>query len=262
MTFFGSRASRVIAVCGAAVLAMTISGMAQQPDAEAPQGRGGRGGGRGGVAPALFTVADTNKDGAVTRDELKGTFDRWYTAADSANSGSVTQDQLASVDTGYVLGVAGGEPVVIPNLHSFWSTREYVWWSVETGDQTSELWRAAREAPGASELVGSFAHDGWDAGTESHAVRSRNLNGDPDVVVAPLTELTAEQLLAQGGGGTITNMLGTDASDVYYTTGGVFWRRNPADVEEEALFYAATGGCDDRIGFTLREGWNELRRNR
>jgi type 1 glutamine amidotransferase len=99
MTFTGSRASRAIALCGGAVLAMTISGTAQQPEAQAPQARGGRGGGRGGVGPALFTVADANKDGAITRDELKGTFDKWYTAADTANAGSVTQAQLASVIT-------------------------------------------------------------------------------------------------------------------------------------------------------------------
>ena len=58
------------------MLAMTMSGAAQQPLPQAPQGAG-RGGGRGGgVGPALFTVADSNKDGAVSRDELKGTFDK------------------------------------------------------------------------------------------------------------------------------------------------------------------------------------------
>ena len=45
--------------------------------------RGRRGGGRGGVAPALFTAADSNKDGSVTREELKATFDSWFTAADT-----------------------------------------------------------------------------------------------------------------------------------------------------------------------------------
>ena len=99
MKFTGSGASRAIALCGGAVLEITISGSAQQQAPQAPQGPGGRGGGRGGVAPALFTVADTNKDGAITRDELKGTFDKWYTAADTANAGSVTQAQLANVIT-------------------------------------------------------------------------------------------------------------------------------------------------------------------
>jgi type 1 glutamine amidotransferase len=51
------------------------------------------------VGPALFTVADSNKDGAVSRDELKGTFDKWYTAADASNAGSVTAAQLATVIT-------------------------------------------------------------------------------------------------------------------------------------------------------------------
>ncbi|HEU4939023.1 MAG TPA: ThuA domain-containing protein [Vicinamibacterales bacterium] len=93
---------KAIALCGGAMLAMTISGTAQQPAPQAGQPQGGRGGGggRGGaVATALFTVADGNKDGAVSRDELKGTFDKWYTAADTANAGSVTAAQLATAVT-------------------------------------------------------------------------------------------------------------------------------------------------------------------
>src|SRR4051812_30307142 len=91
------RGSTAIALCGGAMLAMTISGTAQQPPAQA---QGGRGGGRGGgVGAGLFTAADTNKDAAVTREELKGTFDKWYTAADTANAGSITPAQLAAVVT-------------------------------------------------------------------------------------------------------------------------------------------------------------------
>lgn len=93
--------ARLIALCGGAILAMTISGTAQQPTpAGAQGGRGGGGGGRGGVGPALFTVADINKDGAVSRNELKGTFDKWYTAADTSNAGSVTPAQLAAAVSG------------------------------------------------------------------------------------------------------------------------------------------------------------------
>ncbi|MEN3339577.1 MAG: hypothetical protein V7647_3253 [Acidobacteriota bacterium] len=97
-----SRTTVAIAVCGAALLATTARGVAQQPAPAAPaaqpaQGRaGGGGGGRGGVAPALFTAADTNKDGAVSREELKASFDAWFSAADSSRAGSVTQDQLAT----------------------------------------------------------------------------------------------------------------------------------------------------------------------
>ena len=61
--------------------------------AQAPAG--GRGGGRGGgVAAAFFTAADTNKDGWLTRDELKSTFDAWYTSWDGAKSNALTQDQV------------------------------------------------------------------------------------------------------------------------------------------------------------------------
>jgi type 1 glutamine amidotransferase len=64
------------------------------------QGRGGRGGGRGGgnMAPALFTVMDENNDGAVTRDEFRAAFERWFTAA-NGGSGSLTAAQLTSTLT-------------------------------------------------------------------------------------------------------------------------------------------------------------------
>lgn len=57
---------------------------AQQP---APGGRGG--GGRGGAALNLFTAADANKDGFLTKEELESAFTKW--AGDSA-----TQEQLAT----------------------------------------------------------------------------------------------------------------------------------------------------------------------
>ena len=99
MKVTGSKAAHTLVLCGAALVAATMSGVAQQAPA-APGGQGGgRGGGRGGVGTALFGAADTNKDGSVTRDELKGTFDKWYTAADSGNAGSVTPAQLAAAVT-------------------------------------------------------------------------------------------------------------------------------------------------------------------
>ena len=57
-----------------------------------PQAQGGRGG--GGVAPALFGATDTNSDGAVTRDEFKAAFVKWFASWDAAKAGTVTQDQL------------------------------------------------------------------------------------------------------------------------------------------------------------------------
>ena len=56
----------------------------------------GRGGGRGGAGGALFTAADKNRDGAVTRDELKATFDGWYSTWDTARTGALTQAQLSA----------------------------------------------------------------------------------------------------------------------------------------------------------------------
>jgi type 1 glutamine amidotransferase len=71
-------------VAGAVALFLT-SLVAQQ----AP----GRGGGRGGAALSVFTAADADKDGFVSRDELRQTFLKWLGSGDS------TQEQLAAAIT-------------------------------------------------------------------------------------------------------------------------------------------------------------------
>jgi type 1 glutamine amidotransferase len=73
-----------------------MGGIAQQP---APQGPGaapgGRGGGGGrGAAPGFFTALDTDKDGSLTKAEMRATFDRWFGQWDTANSGALTQEQV------------------------------------------------------------------------------------------------------------------------------------------------------------------------
>jgi type 1 glutamine amidotransferase len=79
------------AIAAVAALAWTGAVIAQ-----APQGRGGGGGGRGGVGVGLFTALDANKDAAVTRDEMKTAFDKWYTEWDTAKSNALTQEQLTA----------------------------------------------------------------------------------------------------------------------------------------------------------------------
>jgi type 1 glutamine amidotransferase len=88
----------------AAVLSVGVftSMKAQQPPA-------GRGGGRGGSAVNVFTAADANKDGFVSRDELKAAFAKWLADGDTARSGSVTQEQLATA-----LNAAFPQPVAAP----------------------------------------------------------------------------------------------------------------------------------------------------
>lgn len=80
------------ALCVAALWAGTALESAGQPAPQAPAA-GGRG---GGIAPALFAAADANKDAALTREEFKAAFDKWFSSADSATAGSVTQEQLAA----------------------------------------------------------------------------------------------------------------------------------------------------------------------
>ncbi len=56
--------------------------------------RGGGMGGAAGLAPGLFTAADTDKNGTLTLTELKATFVKWSTDFDSGKSGSLDIDQL------------------------------------------------------------------------------------------------------------------------------------------------------------------------
>jgi Ca2+-binding EF-hand superfamily protein len=70
------------------------------PGGGGQRGGGDRpGGGRGFgparlVGPGLFTAADADKDGSLTRTELKGTFAKWFTDWDAEKSGSLTEDKL------------------------------------------------------------------------------------------------------------------------------------------------------------------------
>jgi type 1 glutamine amidotransferase len=70
--------------------------MAAPTAAPVPQGQGGGGrrGGRGGVSATLFTLADANKDGSLSRPELKATLEQWATTWDRTNTGSLTAEQV------------------------------------------------------------------------------------------------------------------------------------------------------------------------
>ncbi len=56
-------------------------------------GGGGFGPGRF-IGPALFTAADADKDGTITRAELKGTFEKWFSEWDSDKSGTLDEEKL------------------------------------------------------------------------------------------------------------------------------------------------------------------------
>src|SRR6185503_7698539 len=86
------------AVCAATLAASTMGAIgAQQAPAPGPGAapQGGRGG-RGGVAPGVFSAADIDKDGSVTRGELLSTLEKWFADADTAKTGAITQDQLVT----------------------------------------------------------------------------------------------------------------------------------------------------------------------
>jgi hypothetical protein len=74
-----------------------------QRDGGDPQGGRGRGPGGGGpvgmggpanLAPGVFGAADGNKDGSLSREELKATFEKWFAEFDSAKSGSLNEETL------------------------------------------------------------------------------------------------------------------------------------------------------------------------
>ena len=104
-----SSATIVISLALSALAVGSVSGQAPTSAQGAPAGpasaqgatagQAGRGGGRGGgggVAPALFVQADSNKDGTVTRGELMATIEKWYLDADTAKAGSITPEQLST----------------------------------------------------------------------------------------------------------------------------------------------------------------------
>lgn len=96
----GSTATLLTSVCTVVLCAGTLASLEAQQSPPAPQAQqaapGGRGGGRGGAAAGVFAATDSNKDGAVTRDEMKAAFAKWLSDGDAARTGSLTQDQLAA----------------------------------------------------------------------------------------------------------------------------------------------------------------------
>jgi hypothetical protein len=75
---------------GAVVVALTIGGLTTLPAQQA--GCGG-----GGLGQTFFTAADANKDGFLTRDELRAAVVGWLAQGDTAKTGSLTENQLSTV---------------------------------------------------------------------------------------------------------------------------------------------------------------------
>ena len=67
---------------------------AMQPQARGGFGPPGRGGIGAGVTPAIFSVADANRDGAVSRVEFVSTLTAWFDAWDTKRTGFVTSNQV------------------------------------------------------------------------------------------------------------------------------------------------------------------------
>ncbi|HEX6463557.1 MAG TPA: ThuA domain-containing protein [Vicinamibacterales bacterium] len=112
MKTHGSRAPLALAAGAAVLLTIALVHLTAHAQAPAPQAPGGGrgGGGRGGIAPALFLAIDANKDGAVTRDEFTGAFDKWFTQWDSSNSGALTAQQIGEGLTKVVAAYAPPAP--------------------------------------------------------------------------------------------------------------------------------------------------------
>ena len=94
----------------AAVCAMALGGAMSATQQAPPAGqRGAPGaGGAGGVAAGFFSAMDADKDGALTRAEMKATFDRWFSEWDTARAGSLSQEQLLNGVNSALPQPAGG----------------------------------------------------------------------------------------------------------------------------------------------------------
>ncbi|HEX9092575.1 MAG TPA: ThuA domain-containing protein, partial [Coriobacteriia bacterium] len=71
---------------GVAVFALLGGAVVPRVTAQAPSGTP--------AAAALFALLDANKDGTITRDELKTGLDAWYTQWDAARTDAVTFEQV------------------------------------------------------------------------------------------------------------------------------------------------------------------------
>jgi CheY-like chemotaxis protein len=71
-----------------------------EPGEDGPPGGGRGGGGPGGFGPgpfvggALFTAADPRQQGALTREDLKSAFAKWFTEWDTNKTGALDEEQL------------------------------------------------------------------------------------------------------------------------------------------------------------------------
>jgi Ca2+-binding EF-hand superfamily protein len=72
---------------------------------------GGAMGGPASLAPGVFAAVDKDKDGSLTRAELKSAFEDWFDASDSEKSGKITSENLyAQLREKLPQGGFGGQP--------------------------------------------------------------------------------------------------------------------------------------------------------
>jgi type 1 glutamine amidotransferase len=191
--------------CAVAIVAITGALYAQGP-----------GGGRGGVAPVLFTALDADKDGSVTRGEMESAFDAWFTSWDAAMSGSLTHDRLV---TG--LAVLFPAPAPTPGgVGGVFNPRGNTQPLTAKQNDIDAMMAALPSTPGAKPLrprrVLVLAHTG--PGGFVHAS-------------IPLTAKTVEALGNQGSFWSTT--ISYDAADI-----------NAANLKQyDAIFLDSTTGC-------------------
>jgi type 1 glutamine amidotransferase len=112
-----STTSLAVVACAATLLGAPAMEARQAPSQGQPAAQGqagaqgrGRGGRGGGIGNPVFTAADVNNDGALSKTELEGVFAQWYGAWGGGN-GPLTQEQVAAGLTSVfpqINGAAGG----------------------------------------------------------------------------------------------------------------------------------------------------------
>ena len=220
----GLTAKTVIAAGAVTFLAIAISLVNAQPPAGGGQGRGrggfggsgrgGRGGfgrGRGGIAPALFTALDTNKDGSVSRAEMKTAFNAWFTDSDTSKAKALSEDQLLKGLTVVfpITATTGGFDV-------WGNSTPMVPVQAEVDGMTAELPTTPGAKPARARKVLVFAHTG--AGGFVHAS-------------IPLAAKTVEELGNKGNLWSTT--ISYDLADI-----------TPSNLKKyDAIFLDSTTGC-------------------
>jgi type 1 glutamine amidotransferase len=107
----------------------------------------------------LFAAFDTDKDGSVTRVEMKSAFDLWFTIWDTAKNGTLTQDQLLT-GLNALFPAPQAQPGGMNRFNPTGNTTPLVATQIEVDAMMAALPTAPGAKPSHPRKVLAFAHTG------------------------------------------------------------------------------------------------------